>query len=113
MIVGTVLHKFVTTVIMTAMVTGDALKSDTCPHILRGSQAVNYVSGNQLCLLPIELMKCLNCKQEFILNGGKRQIVKHPTEESKKVLNWFMAEAEAERKRLESPIIKPETTIVS
>lgn len=86
-------------------------KSDKCPHPLRSSQAINYFSGNKTCLLPLELMKCLDCKAQWILNSFRGEMVPHPTEGSKKLLGFFMQEAE---KAKNGPaIIKPDNKIIA
>lgn len=91
------------------------MKSDKCAHLLRASQAVNYISGDKLCFLHVELLSCMEkgCKQQFLMNPFKHQLIKHPTDESKVFLKWMMGEAEKARKAQESQIVKPETSIIT
>lgn len=88
-------------------------KSKNCAHLTRGSQAINYISGDKLCLLPLEWLRCMDCKQEFLLDSLRGKLTLHPTEESKAVIKWFITKAEEERKRQESPIITPASNIIA
>ena len=68
-----------------------------CDHPLRSSAAVNYLKDGKICLLPLELMECLDCGDKFILNALRHAV--SPLPMSKSVLKRFMEEADKEAAR--------------
>ena len=61
-----------------------------------------------MCVLPMAKVTCLACDAEWMMDSSRGQLVPHPSEGSMKMINHFQSLAEAERKRLESPIITKE-----
>ena len=73
------------------------MKKGKCLHPLRSSAAVNYLKDGKICLLPLELMECLDCGDKFILNALRHAV--SPLPMSKSVLKRFMEEADKEAAR--------------
>lgn len=68
-----------------------------CPHHLRNSKAINYITESSLCLLPVEHMQCMSCDKEWILYPPKTMLVPHPSSGSKRLLAQLKEEADKAR----------------